>query len=206
MITRNWKIVKGTAERREGTQGTEAKYQYIGGVFDTEGNNVPYITTGCSTGTTTTYKVLFTSNETLFTSWSNSLDQTYGEYELGNTSSAGGRSKIIFGSDETPPAATDYRINQPIESGITLNERTISSVYNEETNNFETLITYRGSVSKDMIIKEVGIVKAICITTNTSGSTDSYFKKNILCTRDVLETPLDLKAGDGFRVTIKVEM
>jgi hypothetical protein len=212
MITRNWKIVKGTAERRGGAtlSSNDAYYQYVDGVFNVEGNQVELITVGAGGNGSSGYydwKSISRTNENLLCIWSDDYNQLQKNYYVGGSGTcyAGGYSKVVFGSGSTPATAEDYAMEEPITSGITRIERSFSTNYNEETNNFECLITYHGRVSKDMVIREVGIVKSI-LKAQSRGNTGEDYWENILCSRDVLTPALDLKAGDGFRVTIKVEM
>lgn len=213
MITRNWKVVKGTAERKGNTSfsSKDAYYQYVDGVFNVEGNQVEWITVGAGSYSGTSvyvWKSISRGNENLLGIWSDDYNQLTKSYYTGGygTCFGGGYSKVVFGSGSTPATAKDYAMEEPITSGITRIERSFSTNYNEETNNFECLITYHGRVSEDMVIREVGIVKTILKSQGYNSISDDEYWENILCTRDVLETPLDLKAGDGFRVTIKVEM
>ncbi|MGN0620563.1 MAG: hypothetical protein ACI4I9_01745 [Porcipelethomonas sp.] len=212
MVTRNWKIVKGTAEARKGIQSSECVYyQYVENVFDVNGDAVDHITVGPDNSSSNSPYVYNTrsicfGNETIFNRWSDNLNQTEINFYYSTGLYAGGCSKIIFGSDGTEALPSDYKIKLPISEGITKIERNVMTDYNEETNKFEYIITYYGKASNDMVIREVGIVKSVLTTTSYSTVDSSSKYKNILVVRDVLETPLDLKAGEGFRVTIKIEM
>lgn len=226
MITRHWKTIKGTLENCEktlsyGTGGAKSLPLY--NVTDVSGNAVEKVMLSSCNNTSMYYQCFpaSVSNMRLFNYPSTNIVSTNVEItpttlvlDDGSTGSyttrTGGVYKFVFGDGTTEPTFNDYCIENPIEEGITV--RTVYVLkheYDETCGNYVAYVTCGGIATADTTITEVGIVKSIWVSYKaqySGGSDDATCYQNILADRQLLPEPLVLKTGDGFTVTIKVEM
>ena len=113
---------------------------------------------------------------------------------------------MVFGTGTTPAKYTDYKLENPINEGITGVEYYVAKSYNEDSNNYEAIITATFTSTIDTTISEIRLVKSIFDHDNASNvEYDSYYY-NVLAAREVLNTPIDVKAGETFTVSIKIDI
>ncbi len=114
----------------------------------------------------------------------------------GNTGKAAPYVGLVFGSGTTPPAYTDYCLENKITSGFTFN----SGSFNRSDEILTCTATITNTSGSDLTINEIGLR-----ISDTSTANSAYVA---LLTRDVLDTPVVL--GDGktktFSVTINTAL
>lgn len=106
------------------------------------------------------------------------------------------------GSGTTDPTIDDYALETP-NSGLT-NLKTAVAISQDSGNyNIRTTFTCTGDNTSEnsITINEIGIVKG-AIVYNTSDA--AWRHDNILIIREVLETPLVVPAGSGYRIILEM--
>lgn len=212
MITRSWKNIVGvisSCNRR--TEGSSRILRVpISGLFDVDGKQHNDLIARIAPGSTGQYisaTAAGFNQATLFNSFSTNTNMylaeclTSQDWQL-----CGGKSKIVFGTGSTPFKYTNYALESPINEGITGVEYYVARSYNEDTNAYETIITATFTSSIDTTISEVGVVKSICNVSSYSDYEYASYYYNVLAAREVLETPIDVKAGETFTVSIKIDV
>ena len=212
MVTRNWKNIVGVISScNMSTNGTSRILRVpISGLFDVDGkqhNDLVTRIAPSSAGQYISATAAGFNQATLFNGFSTSTNMyptecvNSSEWQL-----CGGKSKIVFGTGTTPAKYTDYKLENPITEGITGVEYYVARSYNEDTNAYEAIITATFTSSIDTTISEVGVVKSICNVSSYSDYEYSSYYYNVLAAREVLETPIEVKAGETFTVSIKIDI
>lgn len=221
MVTRHWKTVKGMMETypvSESLSGQFAKRLTLYNVKNVSGEYVEEIVFA-SSGTTAQVSaitgLMVTRNNSVLLSYHEttnpSNDPNTALYGSTTNTWTGGGFKVCVGSGTTPPTIDDYTLESPLLDKVTLRSTNRGSFeYDETTGNFVNLVTITGVANEELIIAEVGIIKSLYVVysggSNNAGANSAENYTNILAVREVLPTPLELKAGDAFTITIKVEM
>ena len=212
MITRSWKNIVGvisSCNRSTNSYGRILRVP-ISGLFDVDGNQHNDLITRIAPNSSGQYLSATAAGfnqATLFNGFSTSTNMY--PTECANSSEwqlCGGKSKIVFGTGSTPAKYTDYKLENPITEGITGVEYYVVRSYNEDSNNYESIITATFTSTIDTTITEVGLVKSIFDKDNPSWSENASHYYNVLAAREVLETPLDVKAGETFTVSMKIDI
>lgn len=108
---------------------------------------------------------------------------------------------IRCGSDNTPVTYDDYKLGSlysnsqavPVSSGSVYGE--IS--YDADTNTFTQSYSCNFTAGEDLVIREIGVEQMY------SGSGTYYYDKYTCITyREVLETPIEVAAGQFFKITL----
>lgn len=225
MVTKHWKIIKGVLEIDSAIYSVSAGgsvYYNLNGVLDTTGESVGQIVAYAFYNKNHIEKCFgaFANNDKLFNWPSKNISQTVvnvagvlqpdNAESTAHTNKSGGCYKFVFGTGDAVANADDYCLVQPIESGITVHNISVAqNSYDTESGNYVTYVMCNGVATQSITIAEVGIVKAIYtkfVEQVDGGSTDAANYRNILAIREVLTEPLKLIEGEGFTVTIKVEV
>lgn len=212
MITRSWKNIVGvisSCNRR--TAGSNMILRVpISGLFDVDGrqhNDLIARIAPSGTGQYISATATGFNQATLFNSFSTNTNMYLAEcLNAQDWQLCGGKSKIVFGTGSTPFKYTNYALESPINEGITGVEYYVARSYNEDTNAYEAIITATFTSSIDTTISEVGVVKSICNVSSYSDYEYASYYYNVLAAREVLETPIEVKAGETFTVSIKIDI
>ena len=110
---------------------------------------------------------------------------------------------LHIGNGYTEVTENDYILNSPYKPGTDYNVISFT-IEQQEIINRKLIVKYKliGTAINALTIKES------CLDTNLgfhSGNTSSNYKK-IMLTRNVLETPLEVSAGEDFSVTETLEI
>lgn len=107
---------------------------------------------------------------------------------------------IYIGSDGTSPTKTNYTLGNVITDFASSDITPIqSNIYNENTDLFSKCLDYTVTniTNNSITIREIGyIVQAYSNTTKGATASSSYTKA-ILIDRTVLDTPLEIPAGEA---------
>ena len=212
MITRSWKNIVGVISScNRHTNGSKIILRVpISGLFDVDGKQHNDLITRIAprgSGQYTSATAAGFNQATLFNGFSTSTNMY--QTECANSSEwqlCGGKSKIVFGTGSTPAKYTDYKLENPITEGITGVEYYVAKSYNEDSNNYESIITATFTSTIDTTISEVGVVKSICNVSSYSDYEYPSYYYNVLAAREVLDTPIDVKAGETFTVSMKIDI
>lgn len=212
MITRSWKNIVGaiySCNKYTVTNGSILRVP-ISGLFDVDGKKHTDLVTRIGHTSSVNYVASTATGfnqATLFNGFSTNTNMYQAEC-LPNSEwqLCGGKSKIVFGTGNTPFKYTDYKLENPITDGITGVEYYVVRSYNEETNAYEAIITATFTSSINTTISEVGVVKSICNCYDYSYYYDASYYYNVLAAREVLETPIEVKAGETFTVSMKIDI
>ena len=210
MVTRNWKnivgaIYSGTTYNVNSGSVTRVP---ISGLFDIGGSQHSTLVTRIVT-TNGSYANYYTAagfnQASLFNCFSTNTNinttENYSNWQL-----SGGKVKMVFGTGNTPAKYTDYKLENPITEGITGVDYYVAKSYNEDSNNYEAIITATFTSTINTTITEVGLVKSIFDNDNPSYVEYASYYYNVLAAREVLETPIEVKAGETFTVSIKIDI
>lgn len=210
MVTRNWKNIVGTiySDTTYNVNSGSVTRVPISGLFAIDGSPRSTIVTRLVTtnGSYANYLTAVGFNQaSLFNCFSTNTDintvENYFNWQL-----SGGKVKMVFGTGTTPAKYTDYKLENPITEGITGVEYYVAKSYNEDSNNYESIITATFTSTIDTTITEVGLVKSIFDKDNPSWAEYAPHYYNVLAAREVLETPIEVKAGETFTVSIKIDI
>lgn len=210
MVTRNWKNIVGaiySGTTYNVNDGTITRVP-ISGLFAIDGSSRSTLVTHL-VKIHATYANYYTAvgfnQASLFNCFSNNTNinaiENYFNWQL-----SGGKVKMVFGTGTTPAKYTDYKLENPITEGITGVEYYVVRSYNEDSNNYEAIITATFTSTINTTITEVGLVKSIFDNDNPIYSEYASYYYNVLAAREVLETPIDVKAGETFTVSIKIDI
>lgn len=210
MITRSWKnivgaIYSGTTYNVNSGSVTRVP---ISGLFDIGGNQHSTLITRAVTtnGSYANYLTAAGFNQaSLFNCFSTNTNMSTVESYF-NWQLSGGKVKMVFGTGNTPAKYTDYKLENPINEGITGVDYYVAKSYNEDSNNYEAIITATFTSTIDTAISEVGLVKSIFDNDNPSYIEYASYYYNVLAAREVLDTPIDVKAGETFTVSMKIDI
>ena len=210
MVTRNWKNIVGAiySDTTYNVNSGSVTRVPISGLFAIDGSPRSTIVTRAVTnnGSYANYLTAVGFNQaSLFNCFSTNTDintvENYFNWQL-----SGGKVKMVFGTGTTPAKYTDYKLENPITEGITGVEYYVAKSYNEDSNNYESIITATFTSTIDTTITEVGLVKSIFDKDNPSWAEYAAHYYNVLAAREVLETPIEVKAGETFTVSIKIDI
>ena len=210
MVTRNWKNIVGTiySDTTYNVNGGTVTRVPISGLFAIDGSPRSTIVTRVvlTNATYANYQTAVGFNQaSLFNCFSNNTNinntENYFNWQL-----SGGKVKMVFGTGTTPAKYTDYKLENPINEGITGVDYYFAKSYNEDSNNYEAIITATFTSTIDTTITEVGLVKSIFDADNPAWAEQASHYYNVLAAREVLETPIDVKAGETFTVSMKIDI
>ena len=210
MVTRNWKNIVGTiySDTTYNTNVGTVTRVPISGLFAIDGSPRSTIVTRAvvSSSTYSNYITAVGFNQaSLFNCFSTNTNintvENYFNWQL-----SGGKAKMVFGTGTTPAKYTDYKLENPITEGITGVDYYVAKSYNEDSNNYESIITATFTSTIDTTITEVGLVKSIFDKDNASWAEYASHYYNVLAAREVLETPIEVKAGETFTVSMKIDV
>ena len=145
MVTRNWKNIVGTiySDTTYNTNVGTVTRVPISGLFAIDGSSRSTIVTRAlvSNSTYSNYITAVGFNQaSLFNCFSNNTNinavENYFNWQL-----SGGKVKMVFGTGTTPAKYTDYKLENPITEGITGVDYYVAKSYNEDSNNYESIIT-----------------------------------------------------------------
>lgn len=111
---------------------------------------------------------------------------------------------LHIGNGDTEVTENDYILNSPYAPGTDYNVVSFT-IAQKEIINRRMIVKYKlvGTAIKDLTIKES------CLDNNLrfhyDNNNNAYYKK-IMLTRNVLETPLEVSAGEDFSVTETLEI
>ena len=210
MVTRNWKNIVGTvySDTTYNVNNDTITRVPISGLFAIDGSSRNTLVTRL-VKTNATYANYLTAvgfnQASLFNCFSNNTNinttENYFNWQL-----SGGKVKMVFGTGTTPAKYTDYKLENPINEGITGVDYYVVKSYNEDSNNYEAIITATFTSTIDTTITEVGLVKSIFDADSPSWAEQASHYYNVLAAREVLETPIEVKAGETFTVSIKIDI
>lgn len=107
------------------------------------------------------------------------------------------RCGVYFGSGSTPATQDDYRLESPIESGLTFTNGTIrKNTQADGSTIYRNSYIVVNSSDADIVIAEIGILGVV--------HTDYYFP--VLFERTVLASPVTISPGESKLVTYTVTM
>lgn len=210
MVTRNWKNIVGTiySDTTYNINAGTVTRVPISGLFAIDGSPRSTIVTRLvlNSSTYANYGAAVGFNQaSLFNCFSNNTNinnvENYFNWQL-----SGGKTKMVFGTGTTPAKYTDYKLENPITEGITGVDYYVAKSYNEDSNNYESIITATFTSTIATTITEVGLVKSIFDKDNPSWAEYASHYYNVLAAREVLETPIDVKAGETFTVSMKIDI
>lgn len=210
MVTRNWKNIVGTiySDTTYNINSGSVTRVPISGLFAIDGSSRSTLVTRLVTnnGSYANYLTAVGFNQaSLFNCFSTDTNintvENYFNWQL-----SGGKVKMVFGTGTTPAKYTDYKLENPITEGITGVEYYVAKSYNEDSNNYESIITATFTSTIDTTITEVGLVKSIFDKDNSSWAEYAAHYYNVLAAREVLETPIEIKAGETFTVSMKIDI
>ena len=210
MVTRNWKNIVGTvySDTTHNVNNDSVTRVPISGLFAIDGSSRGTLVTRLvkANATYANYLTAVGFNQaSLFNCFSNNTNinttENYFNWQL-----SGGKVKMVFGTGTTPAKYTDYKLENPINEGITGVEYYVVKSYNEDSNNYEAIITATFTSTINTTITEVGLVKSIFDADNPSWAEQASHYYNVLAAREVLETPIDVKAGETFTVSMKIDI
>lgn len=210
MVTRNWKNIVGTiySDTTYNVNVGSVTRVPISGLFAIDGSPRSTIVTRAvlSHSTYSNYCTAVGFNQaSLFNCFSNNTNintvENYYNWQL-----SGGKVKMVFGTGTTPAKYTDYKLENPITEGITGVDYYVAKSYNEDSNNYESIITATFTSTIDTTITEVGLVKSIFDNDNAPKVEYASYYYNVLAAREVLDTPIDVKAGETFTVSMKIDI
>lgn len=103
---------------------------------------------------------------------------------------------LFVGTGETAEAATDFKLNTPVELSVTSASCT-HTAYNK------TLVTrtFQNNTANAVTVKEVGLY----LFAHQGSSTASTFYPVILLGRKVLDAPVTLEVGDTYTFTYNLD-
>lgn len=210
MVTRNWKNIVGTvySDTTYNVNNDTVTRVPISGLFAIDGSPHSTLVTRL-VRVHATYANYYTAvgfnQASLFNCFSNNTNintvENYFNWQL-----SGGKVKMVFGTGTTPAKYTDYKLENSINEGITGVEYYVVRSYNEDYNNYEAIITATFTSTINTTITEVGLVKSIFDNNTPSYSEFASYYYNVLAAREVLDTPIDVKAGETFTVSIKIDI
>ena len=96
------------------------------------------------------------------------------------------------GTGETAPTLTDYALATDVTASFSNFTVTVNTTYSNGQEITTAVFTGNNNTGNAITIKEVGLYKPI----NSGGTASSYV--NTMLVREVLDTPIELAAGDGF--------
>ena len=111
------------------------------------------------------------------------------------TSSATARG-VSFGTGTTPPKVTDYCLENPITSGLTVTSPSVAA-YNQTDEYGEYTVTFGVTAANTVTITEIGL------------KCNSYFyskddQKVVMVDRTVLDAPVTIPAGQSKQITYTI--
>lgn len=207
MITKWWKKVVGTITANQSVISSSGVVTATVNLFDVTGVLIPDLITSAIYTNTSDYVPSASApknNATLLGVFSTDINPETAVVSKSYQKTAGA-CKMVFGGGTTTPTNADYNLESPIADGITIESYNLSYAFNEDSGNYEHIITANGTVSEDTLITEVGIVKSIWTSGTYSNYATADYYSNILVCREILAEPLDLKAGDSFTASIMIE-
>lgn len=105
---------------------------------------------------------------------------------------------IYFGSGITPPAATDYTLEVPITTGLSIvNTASVAMTHDAKRYSYCNTIELTNGVSVAISVSEIGLFGQ-----SSSGNT----RKPVLYERTVLETPIVIEPGETKVIRYWVDM
>lgn len=105
---------------------------------------------------------------------------------------------VYFGSGTTPPQASDYRLEAPITTGLSIINGSSPITTDKGNGTYEVSASYivRNTTAADITISEIGYISYL----NNSNSTGYP----ILFERQVLAVPVTVPAGEAKLITYKI--
>lgn len=105
---------------------------------------------------------------------------------------------VYFGSGSTPAAKSDYTLEAPIESGLSVTNQDGFTANDLADGSMEWSSSYilQNTTSESITIREIGIVTPI------GKNTSNYHC--ILMERSVLSSPVTIPAGEAYLLTYKI--
>ena len=113
-------------------------------------------------------------------------------------------SGIMIGSGNTAPTENDYRLEQRITSGLTPSTPTVDFYVDANGNPYEEIMfTLTNTTGDDIVVKEIGYVQTLKISSTTGGAATT--NGNFLLDRTVLETPVTVPANDSAAIKYRLK-
>lgn len=118
-------------------------------------------------------------------------------YESYNTSNG-----VYFGSGTTPAARTDYALEAPIKSGLTITNPSTFLLDNDGAGKYTYSMPFilTNTTATDIIINEVGLFTPVPYYYSSS----KYGYYQVLMERTVLDAPVIVPARDSVLFTYKI--
>ena len=128
------------------------------------------------------------------------FSDTYSPIDAGYTG-------VYFGSGSTQPTKADYKLESPIESGLTITNPA-SLIFNDAGNGKYTLTAdfiVRNTTETEIKINEVGVFCPVCSYSGYWAAGSSADWHVVLMERTVLSETISIAAGEAKFVTYRLE-
>lgn len=108
---------------------------------------------------------------------------------------------VYFGTGSTPPAKSDYRLESPITSGLSVTNPDTAVQTSDGKGKYEVMSTFtvKNTTSSEIVIREMGIITPV-----RDLSTSGTFYYAVLMERTVLTDPIVIPAGGTKMITYKL--
>jgi hypothetical protein len=105
---------------------------------------------------------------------------------------------VYFGSGATPAAKSDYTLEAPITSGLSVTNQDVFTAKDLSDGSMEWSCSYvlQNTTSESITIREIGIVTPVGLNSS------NYYC--ILMERSVLSNPVTIPAGEAYLLTYKI--
>ena len=113
---------------------------------------------------------------------------------------------VWFGTGSTPATKADYKLESPIESGLTITNPS-ALVWENDGNGKHTVYAdfiVRNTTDAEINIYEIGVFTPFSAKSSTSLNATGYTVNYILMERTVLDEPISILPGESKLVTYKI--
>ena len=121
-----------------------------------------------------------------------------------NIFTSGNALRVLVGSGTDEVKETDYKLSNMLDTSV-LNVLSLSSKVGGKINNWTRLATvvttFNNVTSEDVTVTELGIAHQVGVT---SGGVTTYTR--YLLTRELLATPVTIKAGESYTFTAVIDI
>lgn len=102
---------------------------------------------------------------------------------------------VYFGTGTTQPTLSDYTMESPITSGLSVLGASLVEDHEGSSHRLRCVYTIQNTSESDITISEIGIFSRVNAANLYNLSTGTNQWKYVLMYRDILETPITIQAG-----------
>ncbi len=113
---------------------------------------------------------------------------------------------VYFGTGSTPATKSDYRLESPITSGLTITNPSDLVVDSDGNGKYTFIADFivRNTTESEINIYEIGVFCPICTDMGYYNASSNVKWAMVLMERTVLDEPITIPAGESKLVTYKI--